>query len=330
MTNHYRMRTATLILISLFAVACTRTEAPIVTDTHGDSARAADAAGAPGRLATDVRALAERFVPRDAAHPANLRAAADFIAARFKAAGIATEQQEFRAEGATYSNVSARLGPAGAARLVIGAHYDAAGPHPGADDNASGVAGLLEVALRLRDTPLRLRVDLVAFCLEEPPFFGSDAMGSAVYARALKQAGTRVHGIIALEMIGYFTDAKGSQQFPDPAMKAIYPNEGNFIAVVGRPQETDFVRRLQAAMRAASPLPVHSLNAPAATPGVALSDHASFWAAGYPGVMITDTAFFRNPNYHSATDTPATLDYARMAQVVDGVFAAIVAEAGAK
>lgn len=186
---------------------------------------------------------------------------------------------------------------------------------------------MLELARRLRGAPLRLRVDLVAFCLEEAPFFGSDEMGSAVYARTLKVARTPVHAMLALEMIGYFNDRKNSQQFPDPALKALYPNEGNFIAVVGRAQESDLVRRLQTAMRAASPLGVHSLNAPAATPGVALSDHASFWAAGYPGVMVTDTAFFRNPHYHTAADTPATLDYTRMAQVVAGVHAAILAEA---
>lgn len=327
MTNHPSLRALALGLISLIAGACSRTEAPIVTDVSVPPPRFADAAGTPARLQADVRALAERFGPRDAAHADNLRAAADYVAAQLKAAGAAAERQEFRAGNATYSNVVTHFGPADAPRLVVGAHYDAAGPYPGADDNASGVAGLIELARRLRDTPLRLRIDLVAFCLEEPPFFGSDSMGSAVYARGLKQAGARVHGMIALEMIGYFTDAKDSQQFPDPALRALYPNEGNFIAVVGRAQETDFVRRLQAAMRAASPLAVHSLNAPASTPGVALSDHASFWAAGYPGVMITDTAFFRNPHYHTASDTPDTLDYKRMAQVVAGVEAAIRAEA---
>lgn len=263
-----------------------------------------------------MHALAERFVPRDAAHPEKLAAAADYIAAQFTAAGATAERQAFRASGESYANVVARFGPVDAPRLVVGAHYDAAGPYPGADDNASGVAGLLEPARRLRGAPLRLRVDLVAFCLEEPPFFGNDEMGSVVYAHALRAARTPVHAMIALEMIGYFSDRKDSQEFPDPALKALYPNAGNFIAAVGRAQETDLVRRLQAAMRAASPLAVHSLNAPASTPGVARSDHASFWAAGYPGAMITDTALFRNPHYHTADATPATLDYTRMAQVV--------------
>lgn len=299
----------------------------MVPDAPVRTAHTADATDTAARLRADVLALAERFVPRDAARPDNLRAAADYIAAQFAAAGAPTERQAFRVRGETYANVIARFGPADAPRLVVGAHYDAAGPYPGADDNASGVAGLLELARRLHGAPLRRRVDLVAFCLEEPPFFGSDEMGSAVYARALKAAHAPVHAMLALEMIGYFSDRKDSQQFPDPALKALYPSEGNFIAVVGRAQETDLVRRLQAAMRAASPLAVHSLNAPASTPGVALSDHASFWAAGYPGVMITDTAFFRNPHYHTADDTPATLNYTRMAQVVAGVHAAILAEA---
>ena len=318
------MHVVAIGLISLLVTACSRTEAPIVPDAP---IRAADAAGAAARLHTDVRALAERFVPRDAAHAENLRAAADYIAGQFAAAGATVERQAFRARGDTYVNVGARFGPADAPRLVVGAHYDAAGPYPGADDNASGVAGLLELARRLRGAPLRLRVDLVAFCLEEPPFFGSDEMGSVVYARALKAARTPVHAMLALEMIGYFSDRKDSQQFPDPAMKALYPNDGSFIAVVGRAQETDLVRRLQTAMRTATPLPVYSLNAPASTLGVALSDHASFWAEDFPGVMITDTAFFRNPHYHSANDTPDTLDYKRMAQVVAGIEAAIRAEA---
>ena len=327
MTHHQQTHIVAIGLISWLATACVRTEAPTVSDHVARPTHTTAAADAAARLQADVRALAERFVPRDAAHTDNLRAAADYIAAQFAAAGANPERQPFQARGAAYANVVAGFGPADAPRLVVGAHYDAAGPYPGADDNASGVAGLLELARRLRGTPLRLRVDLVAFCLEEPPFFGSDEMGSAVYAHALKAARTPVHGMIALEMIGYFSDRKHSQRYPHPSLEALYPNEGNFIAVVGRAQETEFVRRLQTAMRAASPLAVHALNAPASTPGVALSDHASFWAAGYPGAMITDTAFFRNPHYHTAEDTADTLDYTRMAQVVAGVHAAILAEA---
>ena len=277
-------------------------------------------------LKRDVAMLAERFVPRDAAHPQNLRAASEYIAAAFKAAGLAPHVQRIDATG-DYVNVVASLGPTDAPRLVVGAHYDAAGPYPGADDNASGVAGLLELARRLARETFKLRVDLVAFCLEEPPHFGLDTMGSHAYAQRLRREGAKVEGMLSLEMIGYFADADGSQQYPHPAFKALYPNRGNFIAVVGRWQETALVRRTVRAMRRASALPVEAFNGPASTPGLALSDHASFWAAGYHAAMVTDTAFLRNPNYHTAGDTPDTLDYGRMAQVIDGLTAAIVAAA---
>ena len=278
------------------------------------------------RLKNDVAMLAERLVPRDAAHPQNLRATSAYIATAFKAAGLASHMQRIDAAG-DYVNVVASLGPVDAPRFVIGAHYDAAGPYPGADDNASGVAGVLELARRLARETFKLRVDLVAFCLEEPPHFGLETMGSRVYAQRLRREGVKVKAMLSLEMIGYFADADGSQQYPHPAFKALYPDRGNFIAVVGRWQETALVRRTVRAMRRASPLPVEAFNGPASTPGLALSDHASFWAAGYTAAMVTDTAFLRNPHYHTARDTPDTLDYTRMAQVIDGVTAAIVAAA---
>lgn len=283
------------------------------------------AATAP-RLRHDVAMLAERFAPRDAAHPRNLRAASEYIVAGFKAAGLAPQTQHIEAAG-DYVNVVAALGPADAPRFVVGAHYDVAGPYPGADDNASGVAGLLELARRLARETFTLRVELVAFCLEEPPHFGLDTMGSHAYAQRLRREGAKVEAMLSLEMIGYFADAKGSQQYPHPAFRALYPNRGNFIAVVGRWQETALVRRTARAMRRASPLPVETFSGPASTPGLALSDHASFWAAGYTAAMVTDTAFLRNPHYHTAGDTPDTLDYTRMAQVIDGLTAAIVAAA---
>lgn len=278
------------------------------------------------RLKRDVAMLAERLVPRDAAHPQNLRAASEYIAAAFKAAGLTPHMQRIEAAG-DYVNVIASLGPAEAPRFVIGAHYDAAGPYPGADDNASGVAGLLELARRLARETFTLRVDLVAFCLEEPPHFGLDTMGSHSYARRLRREGAKVEAMLSLETIGYFADADGSQRYPHPAFKVLYPSRGNFIAVVGRWQETALVRRTVRAMRRASPLPVEGFNGPASTPGLALSDHASFWAAGYKAAMVTDTAFLRNPHYHTAHDTPDTLDYRRMAHVIDGLTAAIVAAA---
>lgn len=282
----------------------------------------------PARLEAHVRALAEDFVPRDENHPENLDRAAAYIGREFERAGGAVEDQIFEIRGVPYRNVIAQFGPDTRERIVVGAHYDAAGPYPGADDNASGVAGLIELGSLLGKGSLPLWVDLVAYTLEEPPYFASPAMGSAIHAASLKKEGVKVRAMIALEMIGYFTDEPGSQELPAPLLKLFYPSTGNFIAVVGKLGHGGLVRRIRKAMRGASPLPVESINAPTSLPGVELSDHRNYWAAGYPAVMITDTAFFRNPNYHMPSDTPETLDYRRMGMVVEGVYGAVKALAG--
>jgi Zn-dependent M28 family amino/carboxypeptidase len=238
------------------------------------------------------------------------------------------EKQPYAVGSTTVRNVRAFVGPETPERVVIGAHYDAAGPYPGADDNASGVASLLELARLLDDGALSTQVELVSYPLEEPPFFGTDRMGSAVHAAALNDEGVDVRAMLALEMIGYFVDAPHSQRFPFFLMRPFYPSTGNFIVVAGSLFQRSIVRTVREAMRAATPLPVESINAPALLPGISLSDHRNYWHAGYDAAMITDTAFYRNPNYHTATDTPDTLDYTRMAQVVDGVRAAVRALAG--
>jgi Zn-dependent M28 family amino/carboxypeptidase len=284
----------------------------------------------PKRLEAHVRALAETFHPRDHAHVENLDRAAAYISAELTAAGARVRDEPFTASGRSYRNVVGSYGPEQGPRIVIGAHYDTAGELPGADDNASGVAGLLELARLLGGRPPAVRVDLVAFSLEEPPYFGSSQMGSAVHAAALKKAGVTVRAMMSLEMIGCFTDAKGSQRFPAPGLDLLYPTTGNFIAVVGKLGDDGLTRAIKQAMRAATDLGVESINAPRSLPGVDLSDHASFWDQGFDAVMITDTAFFRNPRYHTEEDTPETLDYARMAKVVRGVHGAVEALAAVR
>jgi hypothetical protein len=170
----------------------------------------------------------------------------------------------------------------------------------------------------------RTQVELVAYTLEEPPHFASSTMGSAFHAAALRRQGIPVRAMIALEMIGYFTDAPGSQRFPLPGLKSLYPSQGNFITVAGKLGQGALVRQVKKAMRRASPLDVESITAPASLPGISLSDHRNYWEAGYPAVMITDTAFYRNDNYHAASDTPDTLDYKRMAMVVQGLHGAVM------
>jgi Zn-dependent M28 family amino/carboxypeptidase len=288
------------------------------------------AAGGPEpdrtRLERRVRHLVEGFHPRDGGHPENMRRAAAWIADELRATGAAVSEQEFPADGARYLNVIAAFGPATADVVAVGAHYDVAGEMPGADDNASGVSSLLELADLLPGANLSRRVELVAFANEEAPYFATPGMGSEVYARSLVENARRVRAMICLEMLGCFSDEPGSQQLPlGPLLKLLYPTRGNFIAVVGSAGGADIVRRVKRSMREASDLPVSSINAPAFVHGVDLSDHSSFWRRGLPAVMITDTAFYRNPRYHTEHDTPDTLDYSRMAGVVAGVRAAVLA-----
>jgi Zn-dependent M28 family amino/carboxypeptidase len=278
-----------------------------------------------GRLEAHVRRLSKTFFPRDAQHPENLDRLAAYIRQEFERADGKASAQPYEVNGTTYQNVIALFGPDTKERIVVGAHYDAAGEQPGADDNASGVAGLIELAHLLGKTSLPICVELVAFTLEELGYFRTAQMGSAIHARSLKKRDILVRVMFSLEMIGYFTDTPHSQSFPLSILAAFYPSQGNFIAVVGKLDQGLVVRRVKRAMQSASPLPVYSINAPRFVPGIDFSDHRNYWKAGYHAVMITDTAFYRNKNYHTLWDTPDTLDYQRMAMVVQGVYTAVLA-----
>lgn len=278
----------------------------------------------PARLEAHVRMLSETLSPRNAARTDNLDSVAAYIRREFESARARrVSEQPYEAMGRSYRNVIAVFGPDSGERIVVGAHYDTAGPQPGADDNASGVAGLIELAHLLGRSSPPIRVELVAYPLEEPPFFRSEYMGSAVHARSLRQEGASVRAMLSLEMIGYFSDAEGSQRFPNPILRLVYPTKGNFISVIGKMGEGLLVRKIKGAMTQASALPVYSINAPRSIPGVDFSDHLNYWREDYPAVMVTDTAFYRNPNYHSSADTAEKLDYKRMAQVVEGIYAAV-------
>lgn len=280
------------------------------------------------RLERDVRMLSEQLAPRDHSAPGSLVRSANYIRDQFKEAGGTVSTQAFRVGPREYSNVIAEFGPDTRERIVIGAHYDTCGALPGADDNASGVAGLMELGRLLSKTTLPMRVELVADSLEEPPFFRTEYMGSAIHARSLKARNAAVRLMVSLEMIGYFSDASSSQQFPLPLMSALYSDRANFIAVVGRFQDGSLVRNFKRSMMEAAPLPVHSINAPSFVMGVDFSDHLNYWAEGYPAVMVTDTSFYRNTAYHTAEDTADRLDYRKMSWVVAGVHAAVMAAAG--
>jgi hypothetical protein len=283
---------------------------------------------APAALERHVRMLSQTLAPRDASNAYHLDDVANYIRVELERRGGRMTEQPFKAGGKMFRNIIASFGPEQGRRIVVGAHYDAFGGHPGADDNASGVAGLIELAGLLGKTDLESRVDLVAYTLEEPPHFATPSMGSYIHAEHLKTSGIPVRVMISLEMIGCFSDAPDSQAFPSPVLGALYPTTGNYITVTGNIGTAWLVRRIKGAMASASDLPVYSLNGPSHAFGIDLSDQRNYWEFGYPAVMISDTAFYRNRNYHTAADTAEKLDYARMAKVVWGVHAAVTHYAG--
>jgi Zn-dependent M28 family amino/carboxypeptidase len=274
------------------------------------------------RLEASVQTLAGTIGPRSYRDEANLSAAADFITRSFEAAGYTVAFQPYEVNGRTYRNIIVeRRGTQEPDRiLIVGAHYDTVEGTPGADDNASGVAVLLELSRLHAETRFRKTVRFVAFTLEEPPFFRSRQMGSRVYARSLKARGERIEGMLCLEMVGYYSQAKGSQSFPLFWLRWRYPTTGNFITVVGNSASAPLQARVRDALKAHAALPVETFTGPWWIPGVDLSDHSSFWKEGYPAVMLTDTAFYRNPHYHRSTDRWETLDYQSMAELTRGLY----------
>ncbi len=311
-----RVLCAVVLVLAIFGIWVTQP----VWVRRGPSTPAAD----PARLQAHVRMLAETLVPRSSSDAANLGRCAAYIGAQLAAAGAQVSTQRYAAGEQQFENVIGQFGPAAGACVVIGAHYDAWSHLPGADDNASGVAGLLELARLLgRGAPPRAPVTLVAYCTEEPPFFASCGMGSYQHAKMLKRSGITVKGMISVEMIGRFDDRFLSQAYPMPLLYAIYPARGNYISIIGDLAHRGLIRKAKRGMKRATDLPVWSASLPHAIPGVDLSDHRNYWAFGFPAVMVTDTSQYRNPDYHQPGDTWDRLDYARMAKVVDGLRGAV-------
>ena len=277
----------------------------------------------PEKLETHVRKLSEDFHPRNFANKKNLNATADYIKEEFTKSGGKVSEQPFRDGKNEYRNIIVSFGEESTDRIVIGAHYDSCYDTPGADDNASGVAGLIELAHLFGKQKTSMQIELVAYTLEEPPFFSTEQMGSFVHAKSLKDKNAKVRLMISLEMIGYFSDVENSQNFPVSIMKLLYPSRGNFISIVGNFTNVFTVRKLKGLMSSSTDLPVYSINAPTFIPGIDFSDHKNYWENGFDAVMITDTSFYRNHNYHTTKDTAETLNYVKMAKVVKATFDAV-------
>lgn len=290
-------------------------------------------------LERDVRTLSEDFADRNAQRRDVLNAAGDWVAQRFAAMGYSVSREPvLTAKGAQQGfNVVAELGGVVEPErvVVIGAHYDAVPGSPGADDNASGVAVLLELARRFAQNPQDRTVRWVAFTNEETPSSNGGLMGSYVHARDAKDRGEDITAMLSLEMLGYYDEAPGSQRYPvDPAMAARLglelPDTGDFIGVVGRFEDRLLVDEIGGAMRGAGSVRTVEAALPAIVTAIWRSDQGSFWLNGYTGVMVTDTSEFRTPHYHKRSDTYDTLDYARMAGVADALEAAVRTLGGAR
>ncbi len=272
------------------------------------------------RLRRHVERLADEIGERHVLRPEALHAAERYIGETLRALGYEVSRQAYEAQGVDSANLEVAIaGNAAASEIVLaGAHYDTVPGSPGADDNASGVAAILELARLLRDAKPARTIRLVAFVNEEPPFFFWGEMGSKVYARAARARGDDIRVMLSLEMLGCYSDEKGSQGYP-PLLKYFYPTQGNYVAFVSNIRSRHALRGVFEAFRTASAFPAEKLAAPALVPGIGWSDQLSFWREGYPAAMVTDTAFHRYRHYHQPTDTPEKLDYARMAQVVEGL-----------
>lgn len=271
-------------------------------------------------LKRHVAALAGDIGERNVWRDGSMAAAAAYIRKTLVDAGYAVNVQSFTSRGVTVNNLEAVLpGKSNAEEIiVVGAHYDSVADSPGANDNASGVAAMLELARLLAGTALPRSVHFVAFANEEAPFFYGDEMGSNRYATQAHAQGARIEAMLSLETIGYYTDQKGSQRYPFP-FSLFYPNTGNFIGFVGNLSSRGLVRRAVGAFRAHTAFPAEGVAAPSGIEGVHWSDHWAFWEAGYPAIMVTDTAPFRYPDYHRATDVPGALDYVGLARVTGGL-----------
>ncbi len=272
------------------------------------------------RIHVDVAMLAGTIGERNTGNPEALHQAESFIADRLQRLGYSLKREQYDVSGIQVSNVIAELrGTSKADEIVlVGAHYDSAQGTPGANDNASGVAVLMELAEYFRGVQSERTVRFVFFVNEEPPYFGTELMGSRINAEGAKSRKENIVAMLCLECLGVYSDQPGSQRYPG-LLEQLYPDRGNFIAFCGNLPSFRLLRDSISVFRKTTPFPSEGIIAPESLEGIAWSDHSSFWQEGYPAIMLTDTAFFRYDAYHMPTDRPDRLDYPRMARLTSGL-----------
>ena len=268
--------------------------------------------------------IVKDFPNRNFQNQKSLNGCAIYIYDEFARYADSAYYQEFDADKQTYKNVIASFGPQDAQRIIVGAHYDVCGNQDGADDNASGIVGLLELARLLQNQKLSKRIDLVAYSLEEPPFFRSEKMGSYIHAKSLKDENIDVYGMICLEMIGYFSDEKKSQKYPLGLLKMFYGGKGDYITLVKKMSSGKMAKHFKRKFNKKPLIKTKNFTAPAKLTGIDFSDHLNYWLFDYSAVMVTNTGFYRNPNYHEKTDKIETLNLVKMAKVINQVHKALI------
>ena len=271
-------------------------------------------------LRKHVSVLSENSTGRNNINEDNITPAKDYITRKMESFGLAPTFQSYELYGDIYTNVIVDIAGISNSNevLVIGAHYDSVEGSPGANDNASGVGALIEIARYISENPTYHGVRFIAFANEEPPYFQTEEMGSLVYARSLPESSDKVIGMISIETIGYYTNVPNSQKYPK-LIDLFYPSTGDYIAFIGNLGSRTLVSESIELFRKNSDVPSEGIASPAFVPGVSWSDHWSFWMGGYDAIMVTDTAPFRYEHYHKATDTPDKLNYEQYSKVVHGL-----------
>ncbi|MBP6456090.1 MAG: M28 family peptidase [Chitinophagaceae bacterium] len=272
------------------------------------------------RVKEDMDSILNTSKPRNADNVNELNKAADYIFKKFKLVSDDVSFQKFTVDNKEYKNVICSINTDKKERIIIGAHYDVCGNQHGADDNASGVCGMLELARLLKDKELNYRIDFVAYTLEEPPYFGTEQMGSYIHAKSLFENNVQVKGMISIEMIGYFSDKDKSQHYPIPLLKYIYGSKGDFITIVKKFNAGKFANSISKKIMKNPSIKTIVFQGPKALPGIDFSDHRNYWKFGYSSIMITNTAFYRNANYHQSTDNIETINFDKMCLVINQLY----------